>query len=103
LTVCRFARIDDDLFDTGSTSILNTESRDRPIVNSKTKSRVSGFAGAPLNGEKVRRAAERELIDPNRDGKRYVRRDGTLNESDQVSRSLAADRKTVPKMPIVCG
>ena len=38
--------------------------------------------------------AERELISPNGD-KRYVRRDdeGRFSESDDVGRSLAADRR----------
>jgi hypothetical protein len=48
---------------------------------------------------KVRRAAKRELIDAKRGGKRYVRRSpaGQFKESDQVSPSLAADRRRPTK------
>ena len=43
---------------------------------------------------------ERERIDPNNDS-RYVRRDdkGQFKESDDVGRSLAADRRTAAKTP----
>ena len=43
-------------------------------------------------------AAKRELIAPKGD-KRYIRRDdaGRIQESDDVSRSLAADRRTKAK------
>jgi len=46
-----------------------------------------------------RKAATRELIDPKRGGKRFVRRGegGTFNESDQVSKSLPADRRKKAK------
>jgi len=39
--------------------------------------------------------SKRELIEPNPGDKRYVRRDeqGRFNESDDVGRSLAADRR----------
>jgi hypothetical protein len=49
--------------------------------------------------KKKRVAAKRELIDPKRGGKRYVRRsgEGTFKESDQVSRSLPADRRKKAK------
>jgi hypothetical protein len=41
----------------------------------------------------------RELIEPHAGDKRYVRRakDGTFKESDDVGRSLAADRKKKAK------
>lgn len=40
-------------------------------------------------------ARKRELIEPNRGDKRYVRRDseGKFNESDDVSRSLSQDQR----------
>jgi hypothetical protein len=43
-------------------------------------------------------AAKRELISPKGD-KRYIRRDskGRIKESDDVGRSLAADRRTKAK------
>jgi hypothetical protein len=43
-------------------------------------------------------AGKRELIAPNGD-KRYIRRDekGRIKESDDVGRSLAADRRTKAK------
>ena len=43
-------------------------------------------------------ASKRELIEPKGD-KRYVRRDeaGRIKESDDVGRSLAADRRTKAK------
>jgi hypothetical protein len=46
----------------------------------------------------VRKAAKRELIDTGTD-KRYVRRTpkGTFKESDDVGRSLAADRRKKAK------
>ena len=39
--------------------------------------------------------AERELIEPHKGDKRYVRRDddGKFNESDDVGRALAADQR----------
>ena len=47
-----------------------------------------------------RKAAKRELINTGSD-KRYVRRraDGTFKESDDVSRSLAQDRRRRAKTP----
>ena len=41
----------------------------------------------------------RELIEPHKGDKRYVRRDGQgqFKESDDVGRSLAADRRTKAK------
>jgi hypothetical protein len=46
-----------------------------------------------------RKSTKRELIDPKRGGKRFVRRgnSGKFQESDQVSRSLRRDRKTAAK------
>jgi hypothetical protein len=43
--------------------------------------------------------SKRELIEPNPGDKRYVRRDeqGQFKESDDVGRSLAADRRTPAK------
>jgi len=43
-------------------------------------------------------AGKRELIAPKGD-KRYIRRDvkGRIQESDDVGRSLAADRRTMPE------
>ena len=43
-------------------------------------------------------ASKRELISP-KDDKRYIRRDskGRIKESDDVGRSLAADRRTKAK------
>ena len=44
-------------------------------------------------------AAKRELIEPHKGDKRYVRRNpqGEFKESDDVGRSLAADRRTKAK------
>jgi hypothetical protein len=41
-------------------------------------------------------ARKRELIEPHKGDKRYIRRDaqGRINESDDVSRSLSQDRRT---------
>ena len=49
--------------------------------------------------KKKRASSKRELIDPKRGGTRYVRRasGGTFKESDQVSRSLSADRRKKAK------
>jgi hypothetical protein len=48
--------------------------------------------------------AERELIDTGTD-KRYVRRDdaGQFKESDDVGKSLAADRRTKAKTKVKAG
>ena len=51
-------------------------------------------------------AAKRELIEPNNDDKRYVRRDakGQFTESqDDVSRSLAQDQKKKAKTRVKSG
>ena len=44
-------------------------------------------------------AGKRELIEPNEDDKRFVRRDeeGKFTESDDQSRSLSQDQKTDAK------
>ena len=44
-------------------------------------------------------ARDRELIEPQKDDKRYVRRDskGQFSEQDNVSRSLSQDQKTKAK------
>jgi hypothetical protein len=41
-------------------------------------------------------ARKRELIEPHKGDKRYIRRDaqGRINESDDVGRSLTQDRRT---------
>ena len=43
--------------------------------------------------------AKRELIEPHKGDKRYVRRDahGRFKESDDVGRSLSQDRRTAAK------
>ena len=59
----------------------------------KTKSRSGSSAGASRSSGK-RGSGKRELINTGRD-KRYVRRDsqGQFKESDDVGRSLSADRR----------
>jgi len=59
---------------------------------------------APEKPAKRKSAAKRELIDTGTD-KRYVRRDadGQFRESDDVGRSLAADRRTKAKTPAKAG
>jgi len=49
--------------------------------------------------KKKKAASKRTLIDPKRGGKRFVRRGagGTFKESDQVSKSLPADRRKKAK------
>jgi hypothetical protein len=44
-------------------------------------------------------AAKRTLIEPHKGDKRYIRRDskGRIKESDDVGRSLAADRRVKAK------
>jgi hypothetical protein len=44
-------------------------------------------------------AAKRTLIEPHKGDKRYIRREvkGRIKESDDVGRSLAADRRTKAK------
>lgn len=50
-------------------------------------------------------AGKRELIEPNKGDKRYVRRDieGRFNESDDVGRSRAADRRKKAKTTVKSG
>jgi hypothetical protein len=50
-------------------------------------------------------ASKRELIEPHKGDKRYVRRDeqGRFTESDDVGRSLAADRRTKAKTTVKKG
>ena len=50
-------------------------------------------------------AGKRELIEPHRGDKRYVRRDdgGRFKESDDVGRSLAQDRRTNAKTKVKPG
>jgi len=45
--------------------------------------------------------AKRELIEPHKGDKRYVRRDvhGRFKESDEVGRSLAADKRQHARAP----
>lgn len=61
-------------------------------------------ATAKKVGTKKKSATKRELIDTGKD-KRYVRRDkkGRFNESDDVGRSLAADRRTKAKKKVKSG
>ena len=50
-------------------------------------------------------ASKRELIEPHKGDKRYVRRDttGQFKEVDDVGRSLAADRRTKAKTTVKSG
>ena len=50
-------------------------------------------------------AGKRELIEPHKGDKRYVRRDeaGRFNESDDVGRSLAQDVKKSAKTVVKAG
>jgi hypothetical protein len=50
-------------------------------------------------------ASKRELIEPHKGDKRYVRRDakGQFKEVDDVGRSLAADRRTKAKTAVKSG
>jgi hypothetical protein len=47
----------------------------------------------------AKKAAKRELIEPHKGDKRYIRRDeqGRIKESDDVGRSLAQDKKRKAK------
>ena len=64
------------------------------MSKSAATTKQSGTAGKPAR----HKAAKRELIDTGRH-KRYVRRDdkGRFNESDDVGRSLAQDRRRKAK------
>jgi hypothetical protein len=65
---------------------------------SKKASRTPGKSAKTASSKKRRTSARRELINTGTD-KRYVRRraDGTFKESDDVSRSLSADRRRKAK------
>lgn len=64
----------------------------------KKKSAARGATATRKSTKKKSSSSKRELIDTGRD-KRYVRRDegGRFNESDDVGRSLAADRRKKAK------
>ena len=51
------------------------------------------------------KSGKRELIEPNSGDKRYVKRDkeGQFKESDDVGKSLAADRRTQAKTKVKPG
>ena len=50
-------------------------------------------------------ASKRELIEPHKDDKRYVRRkaDGTFGKTVDVGKSLSADRRTEAKTKVPKG
>jgi hypothetical protein len=50
-------------------------------------------------------ASKRELIEPNKGDKRYVRRktDGTFGKTVDVGKSLAADKRTTAKKKVPKG
>jgi hypothetical protein len=50
-------------------------------------------------------AAKRELIEPHKGDKRYIRRDegGRIKESDDVGRSLSADSRQSAKTTVKSG
>lgn len=67
--------------------------------SSKKSAKKSSKKSAKKSAKKPRKvSSKRELIDTGTD-KRYVRRrgDGTFKESDDVSRSLSADRRSKAK------
>jgi hypothetical protein len=58
-----------------------------------------------MSAERWSMASKRELIEPHKGDKRYVRRDakGQFKEVDDVGRSLAADRRTKAKTVVKSG
>jgi hypothetical protein len=54
---------------------------------------------------KAKAGSKRELIEPHKGDKRYVRRkgDGTFGKTVDVGRSLAADKRTVAKKTVPKG
>lgn len=54
---------------------------------------------SPLTSQEAAMAKKRELVEPTKGDKRYVRRDeeGRFGEQDDVSRSLSQDRKREAK------
>ena len=62
-----------------------------------------GLAETAVGREK--KASKRELIEPHKGDKRCIRRNakGEFNEVDDVSRSLAADRRTKAKTVVKAG
>ena len=63
-----------------------------------TKKRSTSAGSSKSGAQKGRSSPKRELVDTGTD-KRYVRRDaqGQFKESDDVSRSLSADRRRKAK------
>jgi ribosome recycling factor len=52
-----------------------------------------------------RTSSKRELIEPHKGDKRYIRRDakGRIKESDDVGRSLSQDRRRTAKTKVKAG
>jgi hypothetical protein len=72
----------------------------RAVVKKKNASRRKTAAPKKvLKPAKARTSAKRTLIEPHPGDKRYIRRDakGRIKESDDVGRSLAADRRRTSK------
>jgi hypothetical protein len=69
----------------------------------KTTAKKAAAKKSSTKGSK-RTSAKRELIKPKGDA-RYIRRDakGRIKESDDVGRSLAADRRTKAKTAVKSG
>jgi hypothetical protein len=74
------------------------------MAKAGTRKKVIATASKPHKTTKRKKAAKRELIDTGTD-KRFVRRDsgGRFNESDDVGRSLALDRKRKAKKKVASG
>jgi hypothetical protein len=70
----------------------------------KAVKKATGSKSTRTVAKRARKAAKRELIDTGTD-KRYVRRgaSGQFKESDDVSRSLASDRRKKAKTRVKSG
>ena len=84
-----------------SSSSSKSSSKKRSSSSSKSSSKKGG---SKKRGGKKRASSKRELIDTGTD-KRFVRRDaqGQFKESDDVGRSLAADRRQKSKTVVKSG
>jgi hypothetical protein len=76
---------------------------DRPLEGGNTKSLLE--EGEEKMKKKTRSASKREMIEPHRGDKRYVRRTsrGKFGKTVDLGRSLSADRKRLAKAKVSKG
>jgi hypothetical protein len=78
--------------------------KETSVAKTATRKKAASAASKSRKPMSRKKAAKRELIDTGRD-KRFVRRDGEgkFNESDDVGKSLAQDRRRKAKIVVKSG